>query len=86
MTLDVLERMKVKIRQADPYDKTGDATKGGRGYKILLHQNIQKSIIFTCNGIISSILDYRSQLKYFKVQNHEHFNDYLCCFVFYLNC
>ena len=28
------ERIKVIIRQADPYDKTGDATKGGRGCKI----------------------------------------------------
>ena len=25
------ERIKVIIRQADSYDKTGDATKGGRG-------------------------------------------------------
>ena len=25
--------MKFIIRQADPYDKTGDATKGGRGAK-----------------------------------------------------
>ena len=29
-----LEQNKVIIRQADPYDKTGDATKGGRGCKI----------------------------------------------------
>ena len=29
-----LEQIKIIIRQADPYDKTGDATKGGRGYKI----------------------------------------------------
>ena len=28
------EQIKVIIRQADPYDKTGDATKGGRGCKI----------------------------------------------------
>ena len=28
------ERIKVIIRQADPYDKTGDATKEGRGCKI----------------------------------------------------
>ena len=28
------------IRQADPYDKTGDATKGDRGSKIWPHQNI----------------------------------------------
>ena len=34
------ERIKVIIRQADPYIKTGDATKGGRGCKIWLHQNI----------------------------------------------
>ena len=34
------EQIKVIIRQADPYDKTGDATKGGRGCKIWLHQNI----------------------------------------------
>ena len=27
-----------------------------------------------------------SQLKYFKVQNHEHFNDYFCCCLFYLIC
>ena len=32
-TLDV-ERIKVIIKQADPYNKTGDATKGGRGCKI----------------------------------------------------
>ena len=31
------ERNKVIIRQADPYDKTGDATKGGRGCIISLH-------------------------------------------------
>ena len=55
------ERIKVIIRQADPYDKTGDATKGGRGCIISLHYNIQKSIIFTCKGIISSILDYKPQ-------------------------
>ena len=57
------ERIKVIIRQTDPYDKTGDATKGGRGCKIGLHQNIEKSIIFTCKGtcIISSLLDYKSQ-------------------------
>ena len=34
------ERIKVIIRQVDPYDKTGDATKGGWGCKILPHQNI----------------------------------------------
>ena len=28
------EQTKVIIRQADPYNKTGDATKGGRGCKI----------------------------------------------------
>ena len=55
------ERVKVKLRQADPYDKTGDATKGGRGCKIRLYQNIKKSIVFTCKGIILSILDYKSQ-------------------------
>ena len=27
------ERLKVMIRQAGPYEKTGDATKGGRGSK-----------------------------------------------------
>ena len=32
------ERIKVKIRQADPYDKNRDSTKGGRGCKIWLHQ------------------------------------------------
>ena len=69
-------RIKVKIRQAHPYDKTGDATKGVSGYKICLHQNIKKSIIVMCNGIISSILNYKSQRNYFKIQNHEHFNDY----------
>ena len=34
------ERIKVIIRQADLYNKTGDATKGGRGCTIWLHQNI----------------------------------------------
>ena len=34
------EWIKVKIRQANPYNKTGDPTKGGRGCKIWLHQNI----------------------------------------------
>ena len=34
------ERIKVIIRQADSYDKTGDATKGDRGCKIWLYQNI----------------------------------------------
>ena len=29
-----LEQIKVIIRQADPYDKTGDTTKGGRRCKI----------------------------------------------------
>ena len=57
------ERINVIIRQAGHYNQTGDATKGGRGYKIWLHQNIQVSIIFTCNGIISSIIDYKSQWK-----------------------
>ena len=28
------ERIKVIIRHADPYNKTGNATKGGRGCKI----------------------------------------------------
>ena len=28
------EQIKVIIRQADPYDKTGDAIKGGSGCKI----------------------------------------------------
>ena len=28
------ERIKVIIRQADPYDKTRDTNKGGRGCKI----------------------------------------------------
>ena len=32
--------IKVIIRQVNPYDKTGDATKGGRGCKIWPHQNI----------------------------------------------
>ena len=31
------ERIKVIIRQVDPYEKTGDATIGGRGCKIRLH-------------------------------------------------
>ena len=34
------ERIKVIIRHAGAYDKTGDTTKGGRGCKIWLHQNI----------------------------------------------
>ena len=34
------EQIKVIIRQADLYNKTGDATKGGWGWKIWLHQNI----------------------------------------------
>ena len=55
------ERIKVIIRQTDPYEKTEDATKGGRGCKIRLLQNIYKSIIFTYKGIISSILDHKSQ-------------------------
>ena len=33
-----LERIKVTIRQADPYDKTGDATKGGRDCKTFRNQ------------------------------------------------
>ena len=32
------ERIKVIIRQPDPYDKTGDAIKGARGCKILTSQ------------------------------------------------
>ena len=28
------ERIKVIIKQADPYDEKGDSTKGGRGCKI----------------------------------------------------
>ena len=32
------KQIKVIIIQADPYDKTGNATKGGRGSKI--HQNM----------------------------------------------
>ena len=52
--------MKVTIRQADFHDKTGDATKAGRGCKIQLHQNIKQSIISTCKVVISSILDYKS--------------------------
>ena len=35
---------------------------------------------------MSSILDYKSQLKYFKSQNREHFNDYFYCCFFYLIC
>ena len=34
------EWIKAIISQADPYDKTGDAIKLGRGCKIWLHQNI----------------------------------------------
>ena len=60
------ERIKVIIRQADPYNKTGDAIKGGRGCKIWLHQNIYKPILFTCKGIISLILDYKSQWEFLK--------------------
>ena len=35
-----LERIKVIVRRADAYDKTGDTTKGGRCCKIWPHQNI----------------------------------------------
>ena len=38
------ERIKVIIRRADPYDKTADATEGGRGWKIWLHQNIRNQL------------------------------------------
>ena len=58
--------IKVIIRQADLYNKTRGATKGGMGCTIWLHQNIKKSIIFTCKGIISSILDYKPPWKYFN--------------------
>ena len=34
------EQIKVIIRQTDAYDKTRDSTKGGRGFKIWIHQNI----------------------------------------------
>ena len=34
------DRIKVLIRQVDPYDKTGDATKGVGVCKIWPHQNI----------------------------------------------
>ena len=34
------EQIKLLIRQADPNNKTGDATKGGGGCKFLIHQNI----------------------------------------------
>ena len=51
------DQIKIIIRQIDPFDKTGDTTKGGRGCKIGPHQNIYKSISFTCKGIMSSILD-----------------------------
>ena len=34
------EQIKIIIRQATPYNKTGDAIKGVRGCKIWLHQNI----------------------------------------------
>ena len=30
------------IRQADPYDQTGDATKGGSGCKMWIRQNIKQ--------------------------------------------
>ena len=33
------ERFMVIISQADPYNKTGDAIKGGRGCKILASPN-----------------------------------------------
>ena len=36
-------------------------------------------IWYLCKGIIPSILDYKSQWKYFKVQSYEHFNNYFCC-------
>ena len=56
------ERIKVILRQADPYNKTGDATKGGRGAKFDLTKTFIFFIfLFTCKGIISSILDYKSQ-------------------------
>ena len=46
------ERIKDIIRQAGPYNTSEDATIGGRGCKIWLHQNSKKSIIFTCKGTI----------------------------------
>ena len=34
-----------------------------------------KIFIFTYKVVITSILDYKLHLNYFKVQNHEHLND-----------
>ena len=49
------------IRQADPYDKTEDATIGGQGLQNLTSPKHLEIIFFTCKGIVSSILDYKSQ-------------------------
>ena len=54
------ERIKVIIRQADSYDKKETLLKGVEVAKFDFTKNIKKSIIFTCKGIISSILDYES--------------------------
>ena len=55
------ERIKVIIRQADPYDKTGDATKGCRVAKFDFTKTFRNQFVFKCKGIISSILDYKLQ-------------------------
>ena len=44
------ERTKVIVRQADPYNKTGDTTKGGRGCKIWLHQTFR--FFFSCTRVL----------------------------------
>ena len=55
------KQIQVIIRHADPYNKTGDATKGVGVAKFDYTKTFRNQLFCTYKGITSSILDYKSQ-------------------------
>ena len=56
-----------------PTTKQETLPKGVGVAKFDFTKTFRNQLFCTYQGITSSILDYKSQRKYFKVQNHEHF-------------
>ena len=69
-----------------PTTKQETLPKGVGIAKLDFTKTFRNQLFCTGKGITSPILDYKSQGKYFKVRNHEHFNDYFFVVFFYQIC
>ena len=78
------QRIKVMIRQADPYDKTGDATEGVGIAKFVFTKTFRKNHLFSLVRVLYnqfSITNHSERNLKSKLM-YAHFNDYFCCCFF----